>query len=185
MLIPPQRIPGAYVAGGRQIPGSFTAGLRALTAASSRQTIAHCRRWSNAALRISHVVPPLSMSARGTHLHRVVLLTRRTQSQWTNRQEAAQKLRQVVHSAATGPKFGFLDAGDAETLGVVTLQTGDNCYSSGVQLALWQDAHIVVSPVGAHLANLVFMSQRSAGLLQSNNCEFNTLTYSSLARACA
>ena len=186
VFIDPRRVPGSYTAkpkgkatavARRRVPGSFTAGLRAITAASPDQSIAQCRRWITSALHIGRVA-----SAPSTARPRsVVLLTRRTQSVWRNRADAARELRHLVEQQ---PDWRFVDAGDAEALGIGATADGSRCYTARAQLALWRGAYAVVAPVGAHLSNLVFMRTSAGGLVQSNNCGFNTLTYASLARAC-
>lgn len=105
----------------------------------------------------------------------VVLLTRRTQSRWINRQQAVEALRGIALAAGAS----FTDAGDAEDLGA----TPARCYRALPQLRLWARAWLVVSVVGAHESNVVFMRSSAAGLLESQNCGFVTGTYAFFARA--
>lgn len=121
-------------------------------------------------------LPPPAPSSSGVSPRRqVVLLTRRTQSIWVNRQAMVRSMRQT--SLFSGADF--LDAGDAEDLGL----SDEGCYLAAPQVALWSSAWLVVSVVGAHESNVVFMSPDSAGLLESFNCGHNTRTYANLATA--
>ena len=132
-----------------------------------------------AAYRLAGSSPPAVVLPRPRR--RVVLLTRRTQSRWTNRPEAVRELRAI----ATGAGVGFVDAGDAEALGRTNLPGGGACYAARPQIELWRDAWLVISVVGAHESNLLFMPSwpQAAGLLESTNCGFFTDSYSTLARA--
>ena len=132
-----------------------------------------------AAYRLAGSSPPAVVLPRPRR--RVVLLTRRTQSRWTNRPEAVRELRAI----ATGAGVGFVDAGDAEALGRTNLPGGGACYAARPQIELWRDAWLVISVVGAHESNLLFMPSwpQAAGLLESTNCGFFTDSYSVLARA--
>jgi hypothetical protein len=189
VYVDPTRVPGAYsvpstTTHARHVPGGFTAGLRAITRAYSSRVVRQCERWREAAFaigvaRASHKLPDR---------RHVVVLTRRTQSVWTNRATVIEHLRAVVLHAGVRT-IELTDAGDAESLGLKEVGphvTGQHrkCYVAEAQLNLWHEAYAVISPVGAHLANLVFMQRSSRGLVQSNNCGFNTLTYSTLANAC-
>jgi len=128
------------------------------------------------AMRALLAMPPPAPVEPGLQLpRRVVLLTRRTQSAWINRQPMARAMRQVAVLAGAQ----FTDAGDAEDLGL----TGDGCYRAAPQVELWASAWLVVSVVGAHEANVMFMKPTSAGLLESLNCGHHTQTYATLAAA--
>lgn len=162
-------------------------GIKSAWRHEPHQTVTLCRRWAKTAATLAGVeggsAGPRAARTATTMLpvtpRKVVLLTRRTQSVWTNRAEAAVQLRALVHTRGGT----FLDAGNAEDLGVQE-QRG-RCYLARPQVELWRrGAFAVVSPVGAHLTNLVFMQGALGGLVQSNNCGFATETYEILARAC-
>ena len=135
-----------------------------------------CEPWKENALRLAGYpskTPPVT-SSNGKKL--VVLLTRRSQSVWKNRAEVAAKLRKTIE----GRGYAMHDAGEAEDLG-----NHDGCYRAYPQIDLWRRAWLVISPVGAHLSNVVFMQPGvSAGLLVSQNCNFNTSVYRTLAACC-
>ena len=168
-----------------------TLGIESAWRHEPRQTVTLCQRWAKTAATLAGVKgesagPAATMTTTSTPTMRhpvspwkVVLLTRRTQSVWTNRAEAAAQLRALVHTRGGT----FQDAGNAEELGV-QVQRG-RCYLAKPQVELWRrGTFAVVSPVGAHLTNLVFMQGALGGLVQSNNCRFATETYEVLARAC-
>ena len=163
-----------------------TLGIKSAWKYEPNQTVTLCRRWAKTAATLAGVEGGSAGPAARTATtmlpvtpRKVVLLTRRTQSVWTNRAEAAVQLRALVHTRGGT----FLDAGNAEDLGVQE-QRG-RCYLARPQVELWRrGAFAVVSPVGAHLTNLVFMQGALGGLVQSNNCGFATETYEILARAC-
>ena len=108
-----------------------------------------------AAIAVGNVLRRAAWSVLGARMplpqkrRSVVLLTRRTQSRWINRREAVDALRGIA--AAAGATF--TDAGDAEDLGA----TPTRCYRALPQLRLWTRAWLVVSVVGAHESNVVFM----------------------------
>ena len=164
-----------------------TLGIESAWKHQPSQTVTLCRRWATTAATLAGVQGDSAGSAATTSTttmrpvrpRKVVLLTRRTQSVWTNRAEAAVQLRALVHTRGGT----FLDAGNAEELGVQE-QRG-RCYLARPQVELWRrGTFAVVSPVGAHLANVVFMQGALGGLVQSDNCRFATDTYKILARAC-
>ena len=131
---------------------------------------------------VIHLAAP-SASPRPSRLYtprrRVVLLTRQTQSRWLNRAKAAKQLRGIVERAGAS----LVDAGDAEELGQMLLPSGRKCYLAWPQIDLWRNAWLVVSVVGAHESNLLFMPRGAAGLLESTNCGWYSPTYRTLADA--
>ena len=161
-----------------------TLGIESAWRHHPHQTVTLCRQWAETAATLAGVRGESAGPAATTRSitmppRKVVLLTRRTQSVWTNRAEAVGQLRALVHTHGGT----FLDAGNAEELGVQE-QRG-RCYLARPQVELWRRrAFAVVSPVGAHLANVVFMQGALGGLVQSNNCGFATGTYEILAKAC-
>ena len=163
-----------------------TLGIKSAWKYEPNQTVTLCRRWAKTAATLAGVEGRSAGSAARTATtmlpvtpRKVVLLTRRTQSVWTNRAEAAVQLRALVHTRGGT----LIDAGNAEDLGVQ--EEHGRCYLARPQVELWRrGAFAVVSPVGAHLTNLVFMQGALGGLVQSNNCGFATETYEILARAC-
>ena len=104
---------------------------------------------------------------------RVVLLTRRSQSAWVNRETAAARIRGIVRHA----HGSFVDAGEAEDLG----RDGAGCFRAAPQVRLWASAWLVVTVVGAHESNLVYMPHGCAGVLETLNCGHRSATYSSFA----
>jgi len=105
---------------------------------------------------------------------RVVLLTRRSQSVWVNREAAAARIRGLVRHA----HGSFVDAGEAEDLG----RDGAGCFRAAPQVRLWASAWLVVTVVGAHESNLVYMPQGGAGVLEALNCGHRSATYRSFAK---
>ena len=141
-------------------------GIKSAWRHEPHQTVTLCRRWAKTAATLAGVeggsAGPRAARTATTMLpvtpRKVVLLTRRTQSVWTNRAEAAVQLRALVHTRGGT----FLDAGNAEDLGVQE-QRG-RCYLARPQVELWRrGAFAVVSPVGAHLTNVVFMQGALGG----------------------
>jgi len=156
-----------------------THGLMLALSALNHRSDARSRRRSarrlHEAMRLVVGLPPPPRIGAGSPQRRlVVLLTRRTQSVWINHAAMADSFRQAVESAGAE----FRDAGDAEELGV-----SGGCYRAAPQVELWSGAWLVVSPVGAHESNVVFMRPDSAGLLESLNCGHDTMTYNVLATA--
>jgi hypothetical protein len=143
-----------------------------LASASSRQQTGQRMQ---RAMRALLAMPPPAPVEPGLSPRRVVLLTRRTQSAWVNRHAMTRAMRQVATLAGAR----FTDAGDAEDLGL----TEDGCYRAAPQVELWAGAWLVLSVVGAHESNVIFMSPESAGLLESLNCGHHTQTYATLAAA--
>ena len=146
-----------------------TLGIESAWRHHPHQTVTLCRQWAETAATLAGVrgesAGPAATTRSTTMTPRkVVLLTRRTQSVWTNRADAVEQLRALVHTHGGT----FLDAGNAEELGVQE-QRG-RCYLARPQVELWRRrAFAVVSPVGAHLTNVVFMKGALGGLVQSNN----------------
>jgi hypothetical protein len=144
-----------------------------LASAQSRRTIGQRMQRAMRALLAMPFSAPVEPGQ--SPMRQIVLLTRRTQSAWINRQGMARAMRQVATLAGAR----LTDAGDAEDLGL----TAGGCYRSAPQVELWANAWLVVSVVGAHESNVIFMPPASAGLLESFNCGHNTETYATLAAA--